>query len=67
MAKKTYEQVIAGVRQDMQDDGMYGDDSVAFEIAQSLLDNEPGFKKLAQARFPGRSNELLVECVACTI
>lgn len=66
MAKKTFEETLAGVRQDMQDEGIYGDTEMAFATAESLLQDSK-FKKLAKAKFPGRNDELLVECVACRI
>jgi hypothetical protein len=66
MTKKTYESEIAGVRQDMKDDGTYGDTEMVFAVAEALLD-DPEFKKLAKDKFPGRSDELLKECVACNI
>ena len=66
MAKKTYEDTIKGVREDMQDEGTYGDTEMAFAVAEALLD-DPDFKKLAKAKFPGRNDELLKECVACNI
>ena len=50
----------------MKDEGTYGDTEMAFAVAEALLD-DPSFKKLAKAKFPGRSDELLKECVACNI
>lgn len=66
MTKKTYEDTLRGVREDMRDEGTYGDTEMAFAVAETLL-YDPVFKKLAEDKFPGRDDELLKECVACNI
>ena len=51
-------------RNDLQADGMdMGDDSVAYEIAASLLE-DPKVLKAAKAMWPGKSKDILQEMIA---
>ena len=63
---KTYAQYIAEVRSDLADEGYEADIILYFDIADSLLDDAK-FKALAQAKFPGRNDVALKECVAHSI
>ena len=63
---KSYAQYIAEVRADLAEEGYEADIILYFDIAESLLDDAE-FKALAQAKFPGRNDLSLKECVAHTI
>ena len=63
---KSYAQYIAEVRADLAEEGYEADIILYFDIADSLLDDAK-FKALAQAKFPGRNDVALKECVAHSI
>mgnify|MGYP006276286687 FL=1 len=63
---QTYEQYMAGVREDIASEGYEADICIYMDIAEALL-WDPEFKALAVKRFPGRDAMTLKECVAHTI
>lgn len=63
---KTYQQYMAGVREDLASEGYEADICVYYDIAESLLEDKE-FKRLAKKQFPGRDTMSLKECVAHSI
>ena len=63
---QTYQQYMAGVREDLASEGYEADICVYMDIAESLL-FDPEFKRLAEKQFPNRAGMELKECVAHSI
>ena len=63
---KTYAQHMAEVREDIASEGYEADICVYMDIAEALL-WDPDFRRLAEAKFPGRDTMSLKECVAHSI
>ena len=63
---QTYQQYMAGVREDLASEGYEADICVYMDIAEALL-FDPEFKRLAEKQFPHRAGMELKECVAHSI
>jgi hypothetical protein len=63
---QTYAQAIADVRADLMSEGYEADICIYMDIAESLLEDK-SFRRLAEAKFPGRDTMSLKECVAHSI